>query len=340
MPPSLPDPVHAVKRHLLDYPGRPLARVARELGMPQHIVHRIAADADLTSPTRRLRRSLRHAPISAPTKYISAHKVLALRPGQIIHFDSTRLGRLITARDSPPGELTLHVASDRCTDWCWFELDPAGDASVTAAQALRAMAARSPFSWSGGFIVVDNSWDNQSPGFDAAIDELGAQRRCIIPGQPWTNGQAERLHCSARFHLASLAAAELLTLDNVLAALRQHEHRRNHDRDRDPTRKPFAPADAVAAWFAGSDAPWQQRALAMRIVTSAQVLARCIPLRCQPGPGLLWQPMAPSVADLPPDLSPDALARPRFNSQLPGHVCTPRRKPAQRTEPGLYLYVH
>ena len=176
-----------------------------ELGVPASTVgrvlarHRMPALAALDALTGE---PVRRGPMSR-VRYERA------RPGELIHIDVKRLGRIpegggwrAHGRGSRPRALRaigydyVHSAIDDHSRLAYAELHP-DERGATCAGFLRRAAAY--FAAYGirtlERVMTDNHLSyRRSADFRAALDDLGARHLMIRPHCPWQNGKVERLN--------------------------------------------------------------------------------------------------------------------------------------------------
>jgi transposase InsO family protein len=191
--------------------GRKLgpARIGPLLGMPASTVHAVL--------TRH--RMHRLAWLDRPTGQLvrQVHRYERARPGELIHVDVKKLGRLregggwrVHGRDSAQrthsraeqaagrrvGYEYVHCAVDDHTRLAYAEIHP-DETTTTCAQFLRSAAA-----WfqSVGIdrierVLTDNAMAyRHGRAWATALTDLGAQQRFTRPYRPQTNGKAERFN--------------------------------------------------------------------------------------------------------------------------------------------------
>lgn len=319
---------------LLNQPGLSIQHVAAKLNLDAAALYPWAKKHGLSTLRLRLRNSPRRAVTRNDRKYASTHQIITLRPGLMIHFDATPLAILRTRANAPEHVITAFCATDRCTGWRLYALRDTESTPGAAADALHECAKRSPFTWFDAYVVTDNGHDMTAAPLFNQMAALRCHHRRILPGQPWSNGHAERCLGTLRYALAAIPAEELRTLDQLTAATQAIEHDANHR-----PAKPHlsSPAEQLAAYNASPEG-WLHRLVAMKLLTDEK-LASAIPLRLLPGSTLMWEPIADRIADLNFDQVPDALGVRRNPSASPGYLRPPTRL-RRNAKPGIYFFAH
>ena len=178
--------------------GLPASTVGRVLA--RHRTPRLAACDPVTGRVIRAAR-------------VSARRYEHPRPGDLIHLDVKKLGRIpdgggwrahgrseaVRGRKihgRPIGYDYVHTAIDDHTRLAYAEIHH-DEKGVTAAGFLRRAAA---YFTAHGItsiqrVITDNAFAyRHSTAFHAAVTDLGARQKFIRPHCPWTNGKAERLN--------------------------------------------------------------------------------------------------------------------------------------------------
>src|SRR3954471_17103080 len=99
------------KAMLLERPGRSVGFAARELGIDRCTAGRMAREFGLATQRERIRKSGRAiAKLTAIARQSESRRIVALRPGLMIHFDASVIGRFVPAEESRPRELVVYSA--------------------------------------------------------------------------------------------------------------------------------------------------------------------------------------------------------------------------------------
>lgn len=184
------------------------AHIAEQTGVPERTVSRILrrhqvprlADCDpLTGTVIRTRR-------------ITATRYERNRPGELIHLDVKKIGKIPDGggwrahgraatvahrhKKKPIGFDYVHAAIDDHSRLAYAEILPDESGATSAAFLLRAAA----FFAAHGIrrierVITDNALAyRRSAAFAAAVRALGARQKFIKPHCPWQNGKAERFN--------------------------------------------------------------------------------------------------------------------------------------------------
>ena len=331
------------KAILLERPGRSVGFAARELGIDRCTAGRLATEGGLATQRERIRKSGRAiAKLTAIARQSESRRIIALRPGLMIHFDASVIGRFVPAGESRPRELVVYSAVDRCTGygWAWCCSRICGD---EAAAALRSFATNSPFDWRGAAIVVDGRHDVQSGKFRRACVELGLVRRGLAGGRSWSNALVEQQHRVLRFSgFGALPADQLQTWEAIVDYVGVFTREINADRSTICARGArISPAEILRGMAELSQLPAIERAIACRLF-SREDLETAQPMELTGGHhrGHLFRPLAGKLqaehlASM--DLSAVLIRRPRRDSRT--RPAPPGCGSIQRLSPGVYLYV-
>lgn len=198
---------------LVDRTSRP-RRIPRQT--PQEIVRRIIRLRFRRWPSTRIARQLGMAisTVGAVLRRVGLNRLSRLqprrptvryemkRPGQLLHLDTKKLGRIQGVghrihgnrrkRARGVGWEILHVCIDDATRLVYQEMLP-DEKGVTATAFLRRAAA-----WFRGYgvpverVMTDNGSCYRSKRFRQAVKGLGAKHVRTRPYRPQTNGKAER----------------------------------------------------------------------------------------------------------------------------------------------------
>lgn len=125
------------------------------------------------------------------------------RPGDLIHLDTKRLGRIEgighrihgdrTRRARRPGWEYLHVAIDDCSRLAYTEMLPAQTGAACAGFLSRAAAWFTARGVTLRRVMTDNAFAYiHSTDFKAVLASIGARHITTRPYRPRTNGKAER----------------------------------------------------------------------------------------------------------------------------------------------------
>jgi transposase InsO family protein len=180
------------------------ARIAAATGVPARTVSRILTRHRV--PPLAACDPVTGAPIRASRA--TAARYERPRPGELIHVDVKKLGRIPDGggwrahgrsekvRGRGIGYDFIHVAVDDHTRIAYAEIHP-DEKGTTCARFLSRAGA---FFHAAGIerierILTDNAFAyRNSAAFQAAAADLGAVQRFIKPRCPWTNGKAERFN--------------------------------------------------------------------------------------------------------------------------------------------------
>lgn len=172
-------------------------RIAWELGMHASTVYGVLRRAGL-SVLARLDRTTR-----------SVIRYERSRPGELIHLDIKKLGRIPkgggkrfdpgfqenrSGRKRPGPKLGhdyVHVAVDDHSRFAYAEVLPDEKGPTTADFLVRACKAFAEVGITVERVITDNGGCYRSQAFTAAADALGVQLRRTRPYRPQTNGKAE-----------------------------------------------------------------------------------------------------------------------------------------------------
>ena len=124
-------------------------------------------------------------------------------PGELIHIDTKKLGRIDgighritgdrTRRQRGLGWEYLHVAIDDCSRLAYTELLPAETGEACAGFLSRAAAWFSAHGAAPRRVMTDNAFAyTKSRDFKAVMTQIGARHITTRPYRPRTNGKAER----------------------------------------------------------------------------------------------------------------------------------------------------
>ncbi len=124
------------------------------------------------------------------------------RPGEMVHFDIKKLGRIVRPghrvtgdpRDSVEGAgyEYAHIAIDDCSRISYVELLPDEKRYTTARFLLRALRAFRERGMRVERVLTDNGGAYRSRAFRKVCRWLGIQAKRTRPYRPQTNGKAER----------------------------------------------------------------------------------------------------------------------------------------------------
>jgi hypothetical protein len=284
-----------LRRRLLARPGRPLIRVAKEMGIGIGAVRKSAVGMGLGNYRDRLIASGRSLSGRRPLDARGEAEVLvSLWPGQMLHFDSAQFGRFLY-EDGRAEPVYAYSMVDRCSGWCWSWVCT-GNSPQNAVAALRSFALSAPFSLSGGRIIVDARGDVTSDVFGDACRALGLRRTGLVGGNPRSNAMVEKFHYLLRFAgLASCSMEELNTWGAICRAATDFCGEMNRDRSTIfPGSALASPMEIVNGMVARKQLPPVARALECRVVFPAE-LQRSIPMGFAPDGdcfGRHWVPLA------------------------------------------------
>lgn len=210
----------------LGIPARTVSRILARNGVP-----RLAECDPLTG--ERIR-----------TSKVTAIRYEKDRPGELIHVDVKKIGRIPdgggwrahgrseTVRGRGIGYDYVHSAVDDHSRLAYSEIhsDEQGD---TCAGFLRRAAAN--FAAAGvshiEMVMTDNHWSyTRSTGFAQALTDIGARHVTIRPHCPWQNGKVERFNRTLQIEWAY---RQVFTSNHERSAalpvwLRYYNHRRRH----------------------------------------------------------------------------------------------------------------
>jgi transposase InsO family protein len=126
------------------------------------------------------------------------------RPGELIHIDTKKLGRIDGAGHRITGDRRghrargvgweyLHVAIDDCSRLAYTELLPAETGDACAGFLSRAAVWFSAHGAAPSRVMTDNAFSyTKSRAFKAVLAQIGARHITTKPYRPRTNGKAER----------------------------------------------------------------------------------------------------------------------------------------------------
>jgi transposase InsO family protein len=192
---------------------------------PRHCPHRLSADR--VAQIEELRRQRRTGPVIARMlgipgstvglvlRRLGLNRLVRLeppvpaqryehaRPGDLIHIDTKRLGRIEQVGHRVHGDRSrrgrrlgweyLHVAVDDCSRLAYTEMLPAQTGAACAGFLERAAAWFSVHGATPRRVMTDNAFAyTNSADFKAVIDSIGARHIRTRPYRPRTNGKAER----------------------------------------------------------------------------------------------------------------------------------------------------
>src|SRR5438477_1188528 len=147
---------------LLDRPGKAVTLIARELGVDVYEAQKAAQAMGLGKQRERIRAAGRGVAVAASNAAVERMtRIVALRPGLVLHFDCAVIGRFVFGDRTPPRDLVAYSMIDRCTWYAWSrcceEISP-----IEAAASLAEFAKTPPFPLPGAAIVGDGRSDVQS----------------------------------------------------------------------------------------------------------------------------------------------------------------------------------
>lgn len=164
------------------------------------------------------------------------------RPGELIHIDTKKLGRIdgighrITGdrhghRARGVGWEHLHVAIDDASRLAYTELLPADTGETCARFLARAAAWFARLGVRIERVMTDNAFAyTQSRAFQAVLADIGAKHITIRPYRPRTNGKAERFIQTAlrEWLYAKPYASSRARTSDMPAWLHWYNHHRPH----------------------------------------------------------------------------------------------------------------
>jgi len=144
-----------------------------------------------------LNRLVRLEPVAPAHRYEHAH------PGDLIHIDTKKLGRIEQVGHRMHGDRTrrsrrlgweyLHVAIDDCSRLAYTEMLPAQTGAACAGFLERAAAWFAAHGVITRRVMTDNAFAYRtSAQFKASLAAIGARHVTTRPYRPRTNGKAER----------------------------------------------------------------------------------------------------------------------------------------------------
>jgi transposase InsO family protein len=166
-----------------------LVAIATQLGLSRSTVARIAKAAGLN-------RLSKLEPIPVYRRYERAE------PGELLHLDVKKLGRIVTVGHRITGDRTqrgrqvgwdyLHVAIDDASRVAYAQILPEEDANCTVAFLRAAVAYYAGLGVRIKGVYTDNAKVYHGRDFAAACAHLGLGHHYTRPYTPRTNGKAER----------------------------------------------------------------------------------------------------------------------------------------------------
>jgi transposase InsO family protein len=248
-------PAHSPDRVPLDVQGR-IERLRRERKLgPARIAAELRADGVSVSASG-VHRVLVRLGISRlrdldrPTgeQLRRPHRYERDRPGELIHVDVKKLGRIrpgggwrVHGRDSAQAHAArrgprvgydyVHVAVDDHSRLAYVEVLTDERGTTCAGFLRRAGAFFARYAITVERVMTDNAWCyRRSRDFRAAVTELGAEQRFIKPHCPWTNGKAERFNQTLAYEWAYARVFDSSTqrVDSLPDWLHGYNHHRPH----------------------------------------------------------------------------------------------------------------
>ena len=171
-----------------------LVAIGQQLGLSRATVARICARAGLNRLSR----------LEPPPPVLRYERA---RPGELLHLDVKKLGRIVRVghritgnprdRVDGAGWEYVHVAIDDTSRMAYAQVlpDEGGDCSVAFLRA--AVAYYAGLGITVREVLTDNGTGYRSHAFAAACRQLGLRHRFTRPYTPRTNGKAERFIQSA-----------------------------------------------------------------------------------------------------------------------------------------------
>jgi transposase InsO family protein len=176
------------------------------------------------------------------------HRYERDRPGELIHVDVKKLGRIrpgggwrAHGRDSAQAHAAkrgprvgydyVHVAVDDHSRLAYVEVLPDERGATCAGFLRRAGKFFADYAITIERVMTDNAWCyRRSRDFQAAVAELGAVQRFIKPHCPWTNGKAERFNQTLAYEwaYARVFDSSAQRVDSLPAWLHGYNHHRPH----------------------------------------------------------------------------------------------------------------
>ena len=186
LPPDAVERIAALRRQRLSGPA-----IARQLGLPRSTVGAVLRRLGLSR-------------LSALDPPAPVERYERERPGELIHIDSKRLGRIdgighrITgdrkgqSSKRGTGWEALHVAIDDASRLAYTEILPDEKTGSALAFLERALAFFARHGVTVERVMSDNGSAYKSRAFRAALTEKGIRHERTRPYRPQTNGKAER----------------------------------------------------------------------------------------------------------------------------------------------------
>src|SRR4051812_7738757 len=105
---------------LLERPGKAVTLIARELGVDIYEAQKAAQSMGLGKQRQRIWAAGRGIAVAASNGAVErVTRVVALRPGLVLHFDSAVIGRFVHGDRTPPRDLVVYSMVDRCSWFAW-----------------------------------------------------------------------------------------------------------------------------------------------------------------------------------------------------------------------------
>src|SRR5437870_3425897 len=99
----------AFKAMLLDRPGKAVTLVARQMGVDVYEAQKLAQSWALGKQRQRIWAAGRGIAVAASTSAVERMtRVVALRPGLVLHFDCAVIGRFVHGDRTPPRDLVVY----------------------------------------------------------------------------------------------------------------------------------------------------------------------------------------------------------------------------------------
>jgi transposase InsO family protein len=185
LPQSQADAIESLRRQRLSGPA-----IARQLGLPRSTVGAVLRRRGLG----RLKNLEERLPV---------RRYERKNPGEIIHFDTKKLGRIVRLGHRITGSRTgqgsrgagweaLHVAIDDATRLAYTEMLPDEKKETAIAFLSRSLAFFKANGVSPERIMTDNGSAYRSTAFRNALGDAGIRQIRTRPYTPRTNGKAER----------------------------------------------------------------------------------------------------------------------------------------------------
>jgi transposase InsO family protein len=248
-------PAHSPDRVPLDVQGR-IERLRRERKLgPARIAAELSADGVSVSASGVHRVLVRLGlnrlrDLDRPTgeQLRRPHRYERDRPGELIHVDVKKLGRIrpgggwrVHGRDSAQAHAAkrgprvgydyVHVAVDDHSRLAYVEVLTDERGTTCAGFLRRAGAFFAGYGITVERVMTDNAWCyRRSRDFRAAVAELGAVQRFIKPHCPWTNGKAERFNQTLAYEwaYARVFDSSAQRVDSLPDWLHGYNHHRPH----------------------------------------------------------------------------------------------------------------